>query len=86
MVFAKHKPQPETAAELIARLRGTHVAGADLKSLIEITHRFVAEDLERQVAILKASRDGSSLPTSVLEGQLVKNRCTCFAALSWLGR
>jgi len=94
VVVAKHKSAPvvapapasESAAELIARLGKVPVAGADLADLIELTHSFIVLDLQQQVAIRKASRDGASLPIGVLEAELVRNRCSCFAALKWLGR
>jgi hypothetical protein len=64
-MLAKRKTE-WTAAELIDSLRGAHVTGADLKALIELTRSFIAEDLERRVAAMKATRDGAPMPAQVL--------------------
>jgi hypothetical protein len=81
-MLAKRKTE-WTAAELIDSLRGAHVAGADLKALVELTREFIDEDLERRVAVLKASRDGAPLPAETLRRELVRQRCRCEAALTW---
>ena len=88
MVFAKHKsePAPESAAELIARLGRTPIAGDDLNSLIHLVHGLIAKDLQERVGEMKKSPSYRDLPIGVLEAELVKNRCSCFAALSWLGQ
>jgi hypothetical protein len=83
MAFAAKRKHELSASELIDLLRAVHVSGADLRSLVELTGQFVAEDLERRVAIAKASPDGRNLPEQVLANQLVKFDCHCKAALRW---
>ena len=80
MGLAKRKNEA-TARELIEALAAVHVGGEDLHALIKLTRE--GEDCERRVGILKASRDGASMPTELLRRDLVKFRCQCDAALSW---
>jgi len=55
---------------------------ADLKLLIELTHDFIGEDLERRLNEMKASRDGASLPIEVLGREITRNSvCMCRSAL-----
>lgn len=92
-MFAKRKeqklsPPPDfsrlTAAELIDLLRAVHVAGSDLRALVELTQRLIADDLERRVAVQKASRDGRGLPIEVIRRDLMKHhKCPCEGALAW---
>jgi hypothetical protein len=71
-----------SASELIACLRRIHMSSADLKALIELTHDFIGEDLERRLHELKASRDGASLPIDVLRSEITRNSsCMCRSAL-----
>jgi hypothetical protein len=83
MAFAAKRKHELTAAELIESLRGVHVAGGDLRALVQLTGQFVAEDLDRRVAALKASRDGAGIPEGVIRNDLVRNQCHCAAALRW---
>jgi len=83
MVFAAKRKNELNAAELIAQLRTLHVAGADLKALIEMTHEFITEDVERRVRELKSGSCGA-LPAEVLRRDLVKFQCKCVAGLRLL--
>jgi hypothetical protein len=82
MGFAKRKHE-YTAAELIDHLRSLHVAGPDLKALIELTNAFIDDEFERRVAILKQSADGKSLPIQFLQAQLHQGQCRCVSAMRW---
>jgi hypothetical protein len=83
MGLAKRKHE-YTAAELIDSLRTVHVAGADLRELVQLTQTLITEDLERRTDILKNGRDGASLPREVLRQGLVRQgECQCNAALRW---
>jgi hypothetical protein len=79
------KRREATAAELISALQGLqHVAGDDLRRLVEITQEFISEELERRVTMAKASADGRNLPTDTIRRDLVRHECRCTAAMRWL--
>jgi hypothetical protein len=82
MGFAAKKP--ESATQLIERLRATQLTPADVKALIGLTHEAIAEDLERCIREAKASASGRDLPEPVIRQDLTKRGCACFAALNWL--
>jgi hypothetical protein len=82
-MLAKRKNE-WSASQLIDALRDLHVSGADLRNLVQLTRDFVAEDLERRVALAKDSLDGRGLPAEVLRRDIVRQDCQCTAALRWL--
>ncbi|MGB8629193.1 MAG: hypothetical protein WCD69_07360, partial [Xanthobacteraceae bacterium] len=82
-MHAKRRDE-HTAQELIHALRRLHMTPADLKALIELTHDFISEDLERRLDALKASRDGAGLPREVLRSEITRNHvCMCRSALHY---
>ena len=82
-MHAKRKDE-FTAAELIDRHRSLHVAGPDLKALIELTNAFIDDEFERRVGVLKQSQDGKDLPIQFLREQLHRGQCKCVSAMQWL--
>ena len=75
-----------TAQRLIDALRRLHMTPEDLKSLIQLTHDFIGEDLERRVNELKQSRDGRDLPIDMLRQEITRrDPCMCRAALRHCG-
>jgi hypothetical protein len=85
-MHAKRRDE-HTAQELIAALRRLHMSSADLKSLIEVCHEFISEDLERRANQLKQSRDGQGLPLEICRREIVRNEvCMCRAALRVCGQ
>ena len=69
-----------TAGQLIEQLSRLHVAGPDLKALVQLTQDFVNEELQRRVANAKQSRDGKDLPVQIIRQQFISGRCHCDAA------
>jgi hypothetical protein len=74
MGFAKRKEE-FTVQEHIEALRRLHMSPVDLRDLIQLVQDFVAEDLERRIAVFKASR--RDLPIETIRRELTKTGCAC---------
>jgi hypothetical protein len=75
----QHRPP----AALLTELSSAVLTPAELRLLVEITQDKISADLDRRVAVKKASRDYASIPIQEAKWELMRHGCPCKCAAAW---